>query len=135
MVSFFIKIRVKGYVYCRCTTTYFDHSRYPPIPIKDSRNKQSNYKRFMFSQSPKYYSNRNSKHQVLFLTHLFSPNMVLVEGPTSGEICRDAGGILPVTTLMSSMPMMGVMTSGGCCPFFQTNQLESSFTSSYLTTT
>ena len=37
------------------------------------QEEKSNYTRFMLSQSPKWHPNRNSKQQVCFFTHLFSP--------------------------------------------------------------
>ena len=57
----------------KCTIHLYDCPMYPLIPVRDNRKKQSNDKRFMFSQCPKWHSNSYRNQQVRFLTHIFSP--------------------------------------------------------------
>ena len=56
-----------------CPITPFVCPMSPQNIARENRKKQSNYKRFMFSQSPKWHSNSNSKQQICFLPQIFSP--------------------------------------------------------------
>ena len=73
MLPFPLELQVKRSGCSICLITPFVCPISPPITTGDNRKKQSNYKRFMFSQSSKWHSSSNSKQQVRFLPHLFYP--------------------------------------------------------------
>ena len=82
--------------------------------LRDNRKKQSKYKRFLFSQSPTFHPNKNSKQQFRFLPHIFlSQKFLLVKGPPLYETFRDYVSVLTSITLMPSVPLLDMVRKGG----------------------